>query len=129
MNLASRLEGLTKVYGVDMILGEDTAERLDQPDLIELDLVAVKGKSRAVRIFTLPPHPVETQLYLARHAALLDAYRRRDWQAALGLLEDPVLAGERDMAPVYGLFRERIAEMQVEPPPADWDGVFVAHEK
>jgi adenylate cyclase len=77
----------------------------------------------------LPPHPVETQLYLARHAALLDAYRRRDWQAALGLLEDPVLAGERDMAPVYGLFRERIAEMQVEPPPPDWDGVFVAHEK
>jgi adenylate cyclase len=129
VNLASRLEGLTKVYGVDLILGEDTAHSLDQPDLIELDLVAVKGKSRAVRIYTLPPHPVETQLYLARHAALLDAYRRRDWQAALGLLEDPVLAGERDMAPVYGLFRERIAEMQVEPPPPDWDGVFVAHEK
>ena len=129
VNLASRLEGLTKVYGVDLILGEDTAERFDQPDLIELDLVAVKGRSRAVRIFTLPPHPVETQLYLARHAALLEAYRRRDWQAALGLLEDPVLAGESDMAPVYGLFRERIAEMQVEPPPADWDGVFIASEK
>jgi adenylate cyclase len=129
VNVSSRLEGLTKVYGVDLIIGEDTAEPLDQPDLIELDLVAVKGKSRAVRIYTLPPHPVETQQYLAHHAALLDAYRRRDWQAALGLLEDPVLAGERDMAPVYGLFRERIAEMQVEPPPADWDGVFVAHEK
>lgn len=129
VNLASRFEGLTKMYGVDLIIGDDTAERLDQPDLIELDLVAVKGKSRAARIYTLPPHPVETQLYLARHSALLDAYRRRDWQAALGLLEDPVLAGERDMAPVYGLFRERIAEMQVEPPPADWDGVFVANEK
>ena len=129
VNLASRLEGLTKVYGVELVLGEDTAERLDQPDLIELDLVAVKGRSRAVRIFTLPPHPVETQQYLARHAALLAAYRQRDWQAALGLLEDPVLAGERNMAPVYGLFRERIAEMQVEPPPADWDGVFVAQEK
>jgi adenylate cyclase len=129
VNLASRLEGLSKMYGVDLIIGEGTAEALDRPDLIELDLVAVKGKSRAVRIYTLPPHPVETQVYLARHAALLEAYRRRDWQAALGLLEDPVLAGERDMAPVYGLFRERIAEMQVEPPPADWDGVFVAHEK
>jgi adenylate cyclase len=129
VNLASRLEGLTKLYGVDLIIGEDTAARLDEPGLIELDLVAVKGKTKAVRIFTLPPHPVETQQYLARHAALLDAYRRRDWQAALGLLEDPVLAAERDMAGLYGLFRERIAELQVEPPPADWDGVFVAHEK
>jgi adenylate cyclase len=129
VNLSSRLEGLTKIYGVDLILGEDTAVRLDDPGLIELDLVAVKGKTRAVRIYTLPPHPVETQQYLARHAALLEAYRQRDWQAALGLLEDPVLAAEREMASVYGLFRERIAEMQVEPPPADWDGVFVSHEK
>ena len=129
VNLASRLEGLTKLYGVDLIIGEDTAARLDAPEPIELDLVAVKGKTRAVRIYTLPPHPVETEQYLARHAALLDAYRRRDWQAALGLLEDPVLAAERDMAPVYGLFRERIAQLQVEAPPPDWDGVFVAHEK
>ena len=129
VNLSSRLEGLTKVYGVDLIVGEDTAELLDDPNLIELDLVAVKGKTRAVRIYTLPPHPVEAQLYLARHAALLDAYRRRDWEAALGLLEDPVLRSEREMASLYGLFRERIAEMQVEPPPSDWDGVFVAHEK
>ena len=129
VNLASRLEGLTKMYGVDLIIGEDTAERLVEPGLIELDLVAVKGKTRAVRIYTLPPHPLETKQYLARHAALLDAYRHRDWDAALGLLEDPVLAAERDLAPLYGLLRERIAEMQLEPPPPDWDGVFVAHEK
>ncbi len=129
VNLSSRLEGLTKLYGVDLIIGEDTAMQLDEPGLIELDLVAVKGKTRAVRIFTLPPHPVETQQYLARHAALLEAYRRRDWDAALGLLEDPVLAAEREMAPVYGLFRERIAQLKVESLPSDWDGVFVAHEK
>lgn len=129
VNLASRLEGLTKVYGVDLILGEETAALLDEPALIELDLVAVKGKSRAVRIFTLPPHPVEAQQYLGRHAALLAAYRQRDWAAALRLLEDPVLAAEREMAPVYGLFRERIAQMQVEAPPSDWDGVYIAQEK
>jgi len=129
VNLSSRLEGLTKLYGVDLIIGEDTAVRLDEPGLIELDLVAVKGKTQAVRIYTLPPHPVESQPYLARHAALLAAYRRRDWAAALGLLEDPVLAAEREMAPVYGLLRERIAQLQVEALPADWDGVYVAHEK
>ncbi len=129
VNLSSRLEGLTKQYGVDLIIGEDTAAGVDDPGLIELDLVAVKGKMRAVRIFTLPPHPVESQQYLARHAALLAAYRRRDWDAALGMLEDPVLAAERDMAPLYGLFRERIEQLKVEPLPSDWDGVFVAHEK
>jgi len=129
VNLSSRLEGLTKVYGVDLIIGEETAAGLDDPGLIELDLVAVKGKTRAVRIFTLPPHPMEAQQYLARHAALLEAYRRRDWDAALGLLEDPVLAAEREMAPVYGLFRERIAQLKAESLPSDWDGVFVAHEK
>ena len=129
VNLSSRLEGLTKLYGVDLIIGEETASRLDDPGLIELDLVAVKGKKNAVRIFTLPPHPVEAQQYLARHDALLAAYRRRDWDAALNLLEDPVLAAERDMAPVYGLFRERIAQLKVEALPSDWDGVFVAHEK
>jgi adenylate cyclase len=129
VNLSSRLEGLTKLYGVDLIIGEETASRLDDPGLIELDLVAVKGKKNAVRIFTLPPHPVEAQQYLARHAALLAAYRRRDWDAALGMLEDPVLAAERDMASVYGLFRERIAQLKVEALPTDWDGVFVAQEK
>ncbi|HTV88964.1 MAG TPA: adenylate/guanylate cyclase domain-containing protein [Stellaceae bacterium] len=130
VNLSSRLEGLTKLYGVDLIIGEETAACLDDnARLVELDLVAVKGKQQAVRIYTLPPHQEDARLYLARHAALLDAYRKRDWEGALRLLEDPVLAKDPEMAPVYGLFRERIAEMQVEPPPADWDGVFVAHEK
>ena len=129
VNLSSRLEGLTKQYGVDLIIGEETASRLDAPGLIELDLVAVKGKKNAVRIYTLPPHPVESQQYLARHAALLAAYRRRDWDAALGLLEDPVLAAEQEMAPLYGLFRERIEQLKEEALPSDWDGVFVAHEK
>jgi adenylate cyclase len=129
VNLSSRLESLTKQYHVDFIIGEDSAELLDEPNLIELDLVAVKGKSRAVRIYTLPPHPVETEQYLARHQELLAAYRRRDWEGALALLEDRTLAGEPDMAPFYELFRERIAQLQIESLPEDWDGVYVAHEK
>ena len=129
VNLSSRLEGLTKQYHVDLVIGEDTAELLDEPNLIELDLVAVKGKSRAVRIYTLPPHPVETEQYLKRHQELLAAYRRRDWEGALALLDDGTLAREPDMAPFYDLFRERIAQLQVESLPEDWDGVYVAHEK
>ena len=49
--------------------------------------------------------------------------------AALGILEEPELSGENELAGLYELFRERIAEMQIEPPPPDWDGVFVATEK
>jgi adenylate cyclase len=129
VNLTSRLEGLTKLYGVDLIIGEATAARLDMPGLIELDLVAVKGKTQAVRIYTLPPEPVEAGQYLARHSALLAAYRQCDWAAARRLLEDEVLAAVRDMAPFYDLFRRRIARLQIESPPPGWDGVFVAEEK
>jgi adenylate cyclase len=128
VNLASRLEGQTKTYHVDLIIGEDTALLLGDPNLVELDLIAVKGKTQPVRIYTLPPHLPEAQRFLERHAKLLDAYRQRDWAAALGLMEDPVLATS-EIAPLYGVLRERIAQMQEDPPPEDWDGVFIAHEK
>jgi adenylate cyclase len=128
VNLASRLEGQTKTYHVDLIIGEDTAALLDDPNLVELDLIAVKGKSQPVRIYTLPPHLPEAQRFLERHAKVLEAYRHRDWAAALGLMADPVLATS-EIAPLYGVFRERIEQMQADPPPEDWDGVFVAHEK
>jgi adenylate cyclase len=129
VNLASRLEGLTKQYGVDFIISEETASLAGEPGMIEIDLVAVKGKTKAVRIFTLPPHPIETEQFFARHQALLDAYRRRDWESALGMLEDRTLAAEPELAPVYDLFRNRIAQLQIDSPPGDWDGVFFAQEK
>ena len=62
-------------------------------------------------------------------AALLAAYRRRDWEAALGLLGDSTLSSATVMAPFYALFRERIGQLRAEGLPADWDGVFVAVEK
>jgi adenylate cyclase len=129
VNVASRLEGLTKSYGVELIIGEGTAILLDEPDLIELDLVAVKGKSQVVRIFTLPPQRIEAAQFRDRHVELLAAYRARDWEGALGILADDALAAEPEMAPVYELFRERIGQLRVEELPGDWDGVFVAAKK
>lgn len=128
VNVASRLEGLTKTYGVELVIGEETAAQLDT-GLVELDLVAVKGKSQALHIFTLPPEPIEAAEFGARHAALLAAYRRREWEAALGLLADDTLAAVTQLAPFYALFRERIGQLRAEGLPADWDGVFVALEK
>ena len=129
VNLASRLEGLGKVYGIDLVIGEETASRLDEPALIEVDLVAVKGKSQAGRVYTLPPERIEAEEFGDRHSDLLRAYRHQDWSAALGLLADSRLAAARHLAPVYELYRRRIAHFQIEAPPADWDGVFTAEEK
>jgi adenylate cyclase len=129
VNLASRLEGLGKVYGIDLVIGEETAIRLDEPALIEVDLVAVKGKSQAGRVYTLPPERADEDELTDRHSALLLAYRHQDWAGALGLLDDTRLAAARHLAPVYELYRRRIAHFQTEAPPADWDGVFTAEEK
>jgi adenylate cyclase len=129
VNIASRLEGLGKVYGVDLVIGEETAARLDDPALIEIDIVAVKGKTQAGRVYTLPPEEIEEAQFFDRHSALLRAYRRQDWAAALRLLDDGLLATTRHLAPVYDLYRRRIARFQVEAPPQNWDGVFTAEEK
>jgi adenylate cyclase len=129
VNLASRLEGLGKVYGIDLVIGEETAMRLDEPALIEVDLVAVKGKSQAGRVYTLPPESIEEDEFANRHSALLNAYRHQDWSVALRLLDDGRLAAARHLAPVYDLYRRRIAHFQSEAPPANWDGVFTAEEK
>jgi adenylate cyclase len=129
VNLASRLEGLGKVYGIDLMIGEETAVRLADPALIELDLVAVKGKSEAGHIYTLPPERIVEDQFIDRHSALLGAYRRQDWATAIKLLDDGRLAAARFLAPVYDLYRRRIAQFQIEAPPANWNGVFTAEEK
>jgi adenylate cyclase len=129
VNLASRLEGLGKVYGIDLMIGEETAARLGDPALIELDLVAVKGKSEAGHIYTLPPERIVEDQFINQHSALLGAYRRQDWATATKLLDDGRLAAARFLAPVYDLYRQRIAQFQIEAPPANWNGVFAAEEK
>jgi adenylate cyclase len=130
VNLASRLEGLGKTYGVDLVLGETTAAMLDERPLIELDLVAVKGKSQAVRIFTLLPDEAAVAAPpLERHHALLAAYRGQDWEAAARLIEQGITEEARELAAVYSLYRHRIEEFRQAPPPANWDGVYVAKEK
>jgi adenylate cyclase len=129
VNLASRLESLGKVYGIDLVIGEETANRLDEPGLLEVDLVAVKGKKQAGHVYTLPPERIAEADFAAWHCAILDAYRRQDWAAALRLLDDDRLAAVPHLAPLYDLYRRRIAHFQSNAPPPDWDGVFTAEEK
>ena len=94
-----------------------------------MDIVAVKGKSEAGRIYTLPPERIPEDQFIDRHSELLGAYRRQDWVTAIRLLDDGRLAAARFLAPVYDLYRRRIAQFQIEAPPANWNGVFTAEEK
>ncbi|KJE36239.1 guanylate cyclase [Thalassospira sp. HJ] len=137
VNLASRLEGQSKNYGVDVVLGEDVAKRVgDDFAVIELDLIAVKGKSEAVHIFALlgdkamaATDPFKT--FADLHATMLVAYRAQRWEDALGLTEQCREASHEfaSLDGLYDLYAERIALFKDTPPPADWDGVFVATSK
>jgi len=132
-NIASRLEGLSRAYGVDIVVGEDTAREAPDLALLELDQVRVKGRDTPLHIFTLTG---DAQLATSAafrqlreaHATLLAAYRRQDWAAA-----HVALAFCRPLAPslatLYDVYEQRIAEFELSPPPPDWDGVFTAATK
>ena len=125
VNLASRLEGLSKTYGVEMVVSEFT--RAQAPDFLwlELDRVRVKGKERAVEIFTplassAAATEEESALVRQWHQAM-QAYRHQEWQKFLEWLAGlPESAQHR---PLTLLYRQRVQELQSHPPPAGWDGV------
>lgn len=135
VNLAARLEGQSKSYGVGVVIGEATNEAAkDRYATLELDLIAVKGKAEAVRIFALLGAEdmlgdPEFQTLKAEHDAFQAAYRAQDWDRAEALLEDNKNRLGGAMAGFCDIFLERIAEFRQNPPPADWDGVYVATTK
>jgi adenylate cyclase len=128
VNLASRIEGLGKIYGIDLVIGEETAVRLGDRKLIEIDLVAVKGKTQAVRVYTLPLERIEDEQLVVRHLALLEAYRRQDWATARAAIAD-CRRYDTGLAQLYDLYDTRIGFLAANPPGSEWDGVFVASDK
>ncbi len=134
VNIASRLEALSQSYGVDLVIGEETALAAPDLALLEIDSVRVKGKVRPIRIFTGlggdgPAQAPEFKSLAARHATFLAAYRGMDWgQAEAALAECRALA-PATLAGYYPIMAHRIEEFRREPPPSDWDGVYVATSK
>jgi len=133
VNIASRLEGLSRIYGVDIVVGEETARQADGFALIELDLVRVKGRDAPLRVFTVLGDGRVTvthhfDMLATQHDALLAAYRSRDWAAAREKLAAcrPI---EASLSGLYDLYERRIARYERTPPPDDWDGVFTAPTK
>ena len=131
VNLGSRLEGLTKYYGVRLIVSETTAEGLGSMLLRCLDRVKVKGKNEPVIIY----EPVcrssdasnECQAELDTWEEALAAYYEQRWDDA-----ETILTGLHDAHPgtrLYSLYLERIQGLRGAELPDDWDGVFVHTSK
>jgi adenylate cyclase len=129
VNLAARLETYSTEYGATVVLGETTAARVHNAfALLELDRIAVKGKTEAVTIYgLLGDRALAESAGFAKlgetNAYMLAAYRARDWNAAERLAaECAALPGAP--AALYALYRARIAGFREDPPPPDWNGVY-----
>ena len=138
VNTASRLEGQSKTYGVDLVVGEDSVELAPDFAYLELDLIRVKGKQNAVRIYTVlgGPDTANTAEYRAlktHHDAMLAAYRAQNWAEAARLIESRPKVWSGDLPGgldgLYAEYAARLKELAAEPPGPDWDGVYEAQSK
>ena len=126
VNLASRLEGITKQYGVDIIVGENTRNAV--PDVVfrEIDRVRVKGKDVAVAIYEplgLAGEVDQAQLdEIKVFGQALRLYRAQDWdRAELQMIN---LQQRHPEVQLYSVYLERIAALRARPPGSGWDGAW-----
>jgi adenylate cyclase len=136
VNLASRLEGQSKTYGVGIVMGEGTGGQAQDYAALELDLIRVKGKTQPARIFALLGDPARKadpafQALHARHQEMLVAYRAQRWAEARALIGECLRldTAQTRLATLYALYAARIEAYEARPPEAGWDGVFVATTK
>jgi len=124
VNLAARLEGQSKPYGVKIIIGPKTAEYVQETyQVIELDLLAVKGKTEPVKIYTVL-EKFDDKAEIA-HNKMLTAYRSGDWGRARNMCEAMTGIWAGELKGYYTMMAERTSGE----PPKDFDGVFRATSK
>ncbi len=127
VNLASRLEGQCSHYGFEMILGEETAKTLQGHQIVELDMLAVKGKTEPVKIYTALEN-FDQSNFIEEHNQFLSFYRAKQWAEALDHIKK-YQSQINEFGIYYDLFLRRIDELKENPPENDWQGVFIADFK
>jgi adenylate cyclase len=133
VNLASRLEGQSGNYGMQIILGEGSIQGLseDKYSVCELDLIAVKGKSEPVTIYTVfdkEDSTIVDENFLLEHQDFLVNYRNQNWLKAKDHI-DKYRFSKTEFTLYYTLFLERIDDLSEQTLPNDWSGVFIAKTK
>jgi adenylate cyclase len=137
VNLASRLEGQSKNYGVDIIIGESTSKAVPMLATMEIDLIRVKGKTRPTRIYTLlGDENLKNKSDFAEltktFSEMLENYRQENWEAALKLLRNFYEASKESklkLEYLCSVYLQRIYSYQDTPPPYHWEGVYDATSK
>lgn len=131
VNLASRLEGMTKQYRTRLIISEGTYAQVSHQFVArEVDKIRVKGKKKPVTIYELFAPVSEQHTYTAlleRYNAALNAYRNQQWTEASGKFGE-LLALYPDDGPTQVLL-QRCLEFREEAPTEEWDGVYVMKSK
>lgn len=137
VNLAARLEGTNKMYHTNIIISEEVLSEVHDHCLVRpIDLVAVKGKSKGVKIFELvglfhdDPAllPTESQAnYCKLFTKAFQLYLERRWEAAINLLED--IRSHYGDDYTTSLYLDRCRTFKDNPPPEDWDGIVHLKEK
>jgi adenylate cyclase len=126
VNVSSRLEGANKLYGTHILISESTREEVREVFATRLiDNVVVKGRSQPIQIYEVLgeageplPHEIES------FALGLERYRKRDFKEALRRFEQGTAVD-----PACRTFVERCRVFLEDPPPDDWDGVWISAEK
>jgi adenylate cyclase len=127
VNLAARLEGQSKPYGVKLVVGPQTAELVrDVYQVVELDLIAVKGKTEPARIYTI--FDVADGAGESQHKKFLDLYRQGLWDAALIFAKDLKQCWNGELNAYYSMMEQRIQNLKFEEP-YEWDGIYRATSK
>jgi adenylate cyclase len=133
VSIAARLEGQTKGYGVLCIVGPNTYEQVNDEYLcLELDNIAVKGKTVGLQIYT--PLGLRSKLNVSlgdeqMHAAMIELYRQQKFDQAAKFCRDLVGRFDGAMDHYYEIWIDRCAEMKRRELPRDWDGVYHATSK
>ena len=154
VNTAARLEGQSKTYGTDIVIGPSTYQQVQEFAIIELDNIQVKGKTVGLQIYALmgDEEVAKDPAFIAVKEAvseMIREYRNQAWDKARELADKVRAAAEAaadtKVGPVLAvkaaasdrfkldvlcdLYESRIRQYEADPPPADWDGVFIATTK
>ena len=136
VNTASRLEGQSKPYHVKMVIGPKTYEYVKDDYLcLELDILAVKGKTIGINIYTIVDKTSINQNYARTHAEFIKMYRAQKWDRLENYFSvlEPAFGGE--MKEYYQMMKERVEDYKVNPPGVYhdgeyiWDGVYRTNSK